>query len=387
MDYSELRNMAIQLANLQIGCPSTNYWNRKYYMYYDETNNTKKLLIKLSNDGRYKFNNSPNVNFVIGGIAMRNDDNITYECMCETLGLQKNNAHETKSTSIFYGGFSDALKSRCFEPLMKLFLANHWYIHFAELNLLYYSIVDIIDSLMIPEYIKAINPNVNILLKDILYRSIRNCISDIENLFVEYNYPDIQHDKIELFLSSLISIIKNHHSEHSDVPDGLLSFLINILLLNINTHKLVFVQDNQPLLLINRYFDMYCSEIYMFKNSNLIFDKEEEVMEFISKDPVSIDGAILSNYSFIDSKDEPMIQLSDYVVRLIALYMQFLEKDIALIEAEIETFSERQLTNFTLFQNVLSSSLNENPLFYHSINCLSTVYNRDTLLHKYKSIH
>ena len=125
----------------------------------------------------------------------------------------------------------------------------------------------------------------------------------------------------------------------------------------------------------------------MFKNSNLIFDKEEEVMEFISKDPISIDGAILSNYSFIDSKDEPMIQLSDYIVRLIALYMQFLEKDIALIEAEIETFSERQLTNFTLFQNVLSSSLNENPLFYHSINCLSTVYNRDTLLHKYKSIH
>lgn len=196
---------------------------------------------------------------------MRNDDNITYECMCETLGLQKNNAHETKSTSIFYGGFSDALESRYFEPLMKLFLANHWYIHFAELNLLYYSIVDIIDSLMIPEYIKAINPIVNILLKDILYRSIRNCISDIENLFVEYNYPDIQHDKIELFLSSLISIIKNHHSEHSDVPDGLLSFLINILLLNIHTHthKLVFVQDNQPLLLINRYFDMYCSYIYV----------------------------------------------------------------------------------------------------------------------------
>lgn len=42
MDYSELRNMAIQLANLQIGSPSTNYWNRKYYMYYDDTNNTKK---------------------------------------------------------------------------------------------------------------------------------------------------------------------------------------------------------------------------------------------------------------------------------------------------------------------------------------------------------
>ena len=57
MDYTELRNISNQLANLQIGRLNNDYWNRRYFMYFDETNNTKKLLIKLQNNGTYKFNN------------------------------------------------------------------------------------------------------------------------------------------------------------------------------------------------------------------------------------------------------------------------------------------------------------------------------------------
>jgi hypothetical protein len=49
MDYTELRNISNQLANLQIGRLNNDYWNRRYFMYFDETNNTKKLLIKLQN--------------------------------------------------------------------------------------------------------------------------------------------------------------------------------------------------------------------------------------------------------------------------------------------------------------------------------------------------
>ena len=70
MDYTELRNISNQLANLQIGRLNSDYWNRRYFMYFDETNNTKKLLIKLQNNGTYKFNNNPNANFVLGGVVM-----------------------------------------------------------------------------------------------------------------------------------------------------------------------------------------------------------------------------------------------------------------------------------------------------------------------------
>lgn len=387
MDYTELRNIALQIASLQMGCSSANYWNKKYYMFFDETNNTKKLLIKLSNDGSWQFNNNPNVNFVLGGIAMRTDENIKYEELCDALGLQKNSAKETKSTSIFYGGFANALKSRYFEPLMKLLLDKHWYIHFEELNLLYYSIVDIVDSLKIPTSIELFYPQIRNFLKDILYRSIRNCTNDIVNLFVEYNYPDVQSDKISSFILSLVSIIKRNNSIEMGVPTEQLSFLVDVLLQNINTEKMVFIQDESPLMLIKRYYDMYCDEIYMFKNANIVFDREEEVMEFISKNPVELEGTNLANYIFKDSKDEPRIQLSDYVVRLIALYMQFLEKDMQEIKNEIETFSERQSKNFSLFQDVLYMSLNENPLFYHSINCVSTICNRDYLLQEYRRSH
>ena len=124
----------------------------------------------------------------------------------------------------------------------------------------------------------------------------------------------------------------------------------------------------------------------MFNNSQLVFDKEDDVMKFISEEPVVLKEKMLANYRFRDSKEEPLIQLSDYIVRIIAMYMCFLEKDIKFIETEIENFSERQLKNFTLFQDLLYSSVNENPFFFHSINCMSTIQNRDFLMQKYKNI-
>ena len=384
MDYTELRNISNQLANLQIGRLNNDYWNRRYFMYFDETNNTKKLLIKLQNNGTYKFNNNPNANFVLGGVVMQNNDNITYEELCSALGFQKNNARETKSTSIFYGNFPAVLKSKYFEPLIKLLLNNHWYIHFTELNLLYYSIVDIIDSLELPQLFELSAAQIRSGLKDILYRSIRNYISDVEHLFVEYNYPDIASDKISLFIESLITIVKKNDS--ADVQNEHLSLLIRILSLNIKTPQLVFIQEEQSLLLIPRYFELYCHKIYMFNNSQLVFDKEDDVMKFISEEPVVLKEKMLANYRFRDSKEEPLIQLSDYIVRIIAMYMCFLEKDIKFIETEIENFSERQLKNFTLFQDLLYSSVNENPFFFHSINCMSTIPNRDFLMQKYKNI-
>lgn len=47
----------------------------------------------------------------------------------------------------FYGVFADCLKSERLERFLDLLIENDWHIHFNSLNVLYWSIVDILDSI------------------------------------------------------------------------------------------------------------------------------------------------------------------------------------------------------------------------------------------------
>ena len=85
------------------------------------------------------------------------------------------------------------------------------------------------------------------------------------------------------------------------------------------------------------------------------------------KDPIVVNGTNLSNYSFVKSSEEPMIQLSDYVVAILKKYFVFLDRDFDMIEKDILGFDRDQLSNFMLLNSILLYSKEYNPLFHNYI--------------------
>ena len=47
-------------------------------------------------------------------------------------------------------------------------------------------------------------------------------------------------------------------------------------------------------------------------------DNEIDIIYDFKKNPVSVDGKILNNYIFVDSKTDTMVQLSDVAVGIVS---------------------------------------------------------------------
>ncbi|KQM51458.1 hypothetical protein [Chryseobacterium sp. Leaf201] len=129
------------------------------------------------------------------------------EALFDSFGLQKN-ITEVKLKNIAKGNFIDCLNSIHLQSLFKELLSNNIAIHYSSLNFLYYSIVDIIDSLIEATGIDY-NRFYNIALKNDLYICIKNNLEIFIEISYQYEYPNIAKDKIIIFIDKLIQIFNN----------------------------------------------------------------------------------------------------------------------------------------------------------------------------------
>ena len=88
MDYTEVREMTINISGFD-----PRFFDANYTLYYDETNNTKRFIIREN-----CFNVDANTHFVLGGIEAHND--ITFDELKNLFQLQKN-VIEVKSHHIY----------------------------------------------------------------------------------------------------------------------------------------------------------------------------------------------------------------------------------------------------------------------------------------------
>ena len=85
--------------------------------------------------------------------------------------------------------------------------------------------------------------------------------------------------------------------------------------------KLCFLTDNENLMLMDGYESLYIKPIYMFPNSEHIFDEETEIMKKICSTPIILGGNELHNYSFVKSTENRIVQLSDVIIGIIGKLM------------------------------------------------------------------
>jgi hypothetical protein len=325
--------------------------NENYTFYYDETNNIRKFHLK--EDG---YNSSLNTIFVLGGVMHKNiPSNSNVKKLFEDLELQKT-IKEVKLKHLTKGDFIKSLKSKKLNHYLKWLYNSDLYIHYYCLNLLYYSIVDIVDSAIAnskEERDLLINNSRSI--KNSLYIIIKNKKEKFENLFFKYGYPDIKREDIRDFTKNLLSLI-----EESMINSKLnkeLIILKQILNKSFEEEKLIFLTEENENVLINDFLQFYLRPLYMFKNSNHIFDNEDKIESLFQDVELKYYGKTLNNYRFLDSLSSDYIQISDVFVGLVGKFAMFINsKNVGEIKEKIEALNTLQKENFKLFKKIINKS-------------------------------
>jgi hypothetical protein len=339
INVNEVRDLMIVFQGLE-------NMDVNYTFYYDETNNGRKFHLA---DGR--FNISIDHNFILGGIVYEVQSNdIEPTELFQRLDLQKT-IKEVKFKHIASGDFINVLKSKKINLILKWISSKKIYLHYTNLNPLYFGIVDIIDSAIVSSgTTKAFDIGYANQVKNKLYIALNENIEKTEEIFFQYGYPSIDEDNIE-FLDDIIEIIEPY-SYYSKSHLGI-ETAIQILKASRRNKSMHFIQDETKHVLMQDYSPFYIQTLRMFKNSMHYFDREDHI-EKILKQYIFIDEKKqMNHYKFIDSKSNKFIQLSDVMMGLLGKLYAFIrqnsEEDIKHI---ISSLGELEKENLNLLNEI-----------------------------------
>lgn len=366
MDYSEIYN--IMKAKALISGVSIEQIESEETLYYDESGNVKHLIV---NGG--SLNAKSDTVFVLGGIQA--DNTISVESL--KLRLGKRPTSELKAKNDLKGDFVAMLRKDNFCQILELIQEKRWHIHFHAIHILYYGFVDIIDSIKGTE----ISP---LEFKAELYQVLKKNLIKTVNHFKKYKYPNIKDKNIKEFLDGITSMIDDYIRELES------RCLINPLLISLRTlfdaakaqKGLDFIQQEETNVWVKPFIQFYRQEILQFCNKKLRFDEEKQVQKELEKEDLKIDGKLLTNYCFVNSETDGMIQVCDYIVSIIRKYIIFLDRPESEINMDIMAFDQTQMQNYKLFNSVLKRSLDYNPMYLNFTVSLYTykknyeIYNR-----------
>ena len=351
LDVSCLRSATIDLHGLT-GVDAA------YNFFYDETNNIRKLSMHGAN-----FSVPHTHNFVLGGIAREEDpSNIDANLLIESLSLQKT-TKELKLKHIGSGDFSSLIKSRKLKLILEWIKDNHYFIHFVNLNIVYWSIVDIVDSV-----INAIDSRemmtVSGSLKSDLYELVKSDEERWMALLSRYSYPNVDKAASSAFLFDLVEIIEDQVGELSPFRH---KFLVDFFKLK-DVTELIFLDESHDGVLIENFSLFYATPLWLFKNSVHTLDNESTIEAILENMPITYQGNPIANYKFRDSKDEPHIQISDIVSGLFGKLFSFVK------DSKMNDVSDFMLSldlvaaeNMSLLAGIMQETLSRSNGFHHHI--------------------
>lgn len=337
-----------------------------YTIYCDESSNAIKFRFK---DEKGKLNVDWRNDFVLAGIAFEGDSPpFDVDNLFAAFKLQKNVSDAKLKNIAKYNGedvnrFVDILKSEKVKLFLNELSNSNTYIHWSTQSLLYFALVDIVDSVMdIPYMLNEI--------KNVLYKYVRKDIDYFLELLASYNYPSIEHEKFPCFCEDFISWIGTIEPELQE-DEFCLEFLRQGAKSSKKSGELIFItknrdNENQEDFLIENFVPLYACRLGEFPNSTIHFDKcgiaEEKIDGFANifcdiKKP---------HYDFLPSTGNKLIQLCDFVSGIIAALLAFVnENDIPAIDSTVSSFDITQKHNMKLLLKLMRKSTNKNKYFDH----------------------
>lgn len=366
LDVNKHRDLLIKHNNIQNA-------NEIYTFYYDETNNIRRL--HLTSAG---LNVKRADNFVLAGVlhkGVHHDADLAE--LFDILTLQKT-TKELKLKHVATGTFLEMLNSRKLCVILKWLLENDYFIHYFNLNLVYWSIVDIVDSIVgelrHPYYIMA-------------HKQLKSDLYDIaienKEVFLAalrfFDYPDVHRDRLNDFSQWLISFVNENNTMLPVFRAKTLGDLVDEAS---KLDDLPFVSGYHGSELISSFMVFYLHNLYLFKNSKHVFDEEHSVETALETVLLTEGEKPIVNYTFVRSLDDKAIQVSDVIAGFLGKYFTYL-KDVTIekLKADKEQLNTRQSETLLALRQLVDISDNQCRGFFHKATSDSEQFKNDWFLH------
>tara|TARA_R110001592_G_scaffold240929_2_gene501336 strand:- start:167547 stop:168710 length:1164 start_codon:yes stop_codon:yes gene_type:complete len=368
LNAEELR--ASMLLNIFAGNPLYGL-DEEYAFFYDETNNIRKFWIR--DDG---FNEQPK-NFVLGGIAHKKSEPLTgLDELVKSLHIQKS-AKEIKFNQLATGSYLGVLNSRKIRTLLEWLSANGVFIHYTNFNILYWSLVDIVDSLWDEPELRQYMPYV-MHIKGELFNLANADLDRLVPILKKYRFPNVQRNASFSFMTEFSDLLESVSKKpQSDISE----LVIYMVRKAANLPELPFIVDNEDDVLIDSFDSLFLRPLYIYPTSSHTFDNETEVQEALGNTQIGYKGRFVE-YSFVDSRDCIEIQLSDGICGLLGSHFNFLEEHSVeeLIEIK-KNLNPVQRQTLSLLRKLIDISDTQSNGFMYRISPMDSDYKNDYFLH------
>lgn len=366
IDVDEMRNPQIQMFGLT-GADTV------YTFYHDETNNIRKLHIDEQG-----LNVPELKTFVLGGVVHEGPQRpLDLSLLRKAMRIQPS-AHEIKLKHVAQGEFLDILKSSKLTTFLQWIGDNDLMLHYHELDPLYWSVVDVIDSIL-PKLGNPILIQCHAILKSDFAEVVRHELPFVVDLFRRYDYPNIAPQSREPFLNELIDLVERNAGLLHEEMNAMM--LKGVLQAGRALDELAFIEGFPAHKLIEDFSAFYRNRVAVFKNAEHIMDMETEIRDAFEDIQLSYGGEPVTNYRFSDSHSEAGIQLSDVTVGVIGKMHTYLSQTSAEeIDKDRAALTGAALKNAELLRDLIDNSNAANRAFLHHVASLHDIDKLDRFL-------
>lgn len=349
--------------------------NERLTFYYDDSNNSGKLWLKPDKSGVLIFNTDIDENFIIAGIACNDTEtSIDKDALWTRLGLSYQD-HELKFSKQFSeGDFLDTIAKKRVLDFFQWLDEQGYYIHVANINIFYYGIVDIIDSIIDWDDLRILCNGADYMcagklfeIKEDLYQALHSHKDEVQTFFAQYEYPNMKDSEQVAFCDELLRIVNKEAKNNQN-----LQYFVKRLEEEKYSGDLIFLKRNKSNILLKGFAQFYRHLYTLFPKSKHIFDKQNQISKELEQAEIIDDDTILDNFSFQDSKDVLQIQISDVISGVYGKIYTYVNKNNDEdIEKDIINMSINQLKVLQLILKIQLKSNERNEGFFFSIVPLS----------------
>ena len=332
----------------------------KYVFYYDESNNCRKFWV---DDSKQQFNTDHTADFVLAGLVRKEEEKVeaSLETFRKPLKLQAN-VEEIKFKNLYAkGDFLQCVKERRLFETLSWIDKSPFYIHYTNVNNLFYTLVEIFDSIVKPDEISEFGYDY-FKMKSVFYYMFKGKADALQILMFKYKYPNIQREDVEAFCNDLLFLLGSRREMKEEEK-----FLAGMLARAAQSDELVFLHDNDDYVMQENYADFYADPIRKYQTSRHIFDEETTVQDIVKKQ-IAMGENMADNFNFVKSETDIFVQLSDVVAGILGKLFKYINStSVNQRRRDVEGLSKLQVENILLIDKLRMEADRENPGFLCSI--------------------
>jgi len=368
----------------------------KHHMFYDETNNFRKLILDREegtlNTDRDDFKNNV---FYLGGIALTN--NYAKEASLKNAfdvfkqSVAPNN-EELKFENVAKRDFLSVLKSTHLNRFLKLLTEYDVCIHYSACDMIYLAVTELIDELEVinsfyalyPQYKnELINRHVGAHLKNTLHGIFNTHRSEFLAFMVQTNFPKIQDSAV--FFPQLLCFIESLRNNENTTDVDMILNVYNHIEDPSDVYVDGYDQPEKGLLLINNFAGCYLMRTSTLTNCIHTFDREVAIQDVVLK----ANKSTTIDLEFVDSKSDYRIQMSDIFIGFFRKFFDYAlsepferiresfnqmnpsQKECLRYFFKILNYSEQNCEYFTLYVMSIDDKEKSERVFKYYQNALS----------------